>query len=64
AVTWLGGAETARGPVAAAYALVVVGPYVGAVALLAPGTELDRAGVTWLLEVFALKLATAPGVGP
>ena len=63
-VTWLMWAETARGPVAAAYALVVVGPYVGAVALLAPGTELDRAGVTWLLEVFALKLATAPGVGP
>ena len=57
-------ADTAQGPVAAAYALVVVGPYVGAVALLAAGTELHRAGVTWLLEVFALKLATAPGVGP
>ena len=61
-VTWLMSAGTSLGPATAAYALVVVGPYVGTVTILTLESDLDAAAVAWLLEVFALKLATAPGL--
>ena len=61
-VTWLMTAGTSLGPATAAYALVVVGPYVGTVTILTLESDLDAAAVAWLLEVFALKLATAPGL--